>query len=156
MVQRGGRRPAKYRQIAADLRARIERGDWPVDAQMPTQPELSVQYSAALGTIDKALGVLRELGIAETVQGMGTFVRKPSPSEDGDLAAQLSRLSERIEVGEDRTDELGHRVDEQQQLLVGIKREVQDHARLLARMRRRLEEAGITLADAEQRDEQAM
>lgn len=106
MAQRGGRNPAKYRQIADDLRARIERGEWPVDQQMPTQPELSAQYdNVAIGTIDKALGVLRELGIAETIHGMGTFVRQPPPSAE-DLTQQLKQLSERVGMLEDRVQQL--------------------------------------------------
>lgn len=102
MAQRGGRNPAKYRQIADDLRARMERGEWAVDAKMPTQQELAAQYGdVALGTVDKALGVLRDLGMAETVQGMGTFVRKPPPSA-GDLTEQVNRLRERVVMLEDQ------------------------------------------------------
>ena len=39
------------------------------------------------------------------------------------------------------------RFDEQSQLVLSVRREVQDQARLLARLRRRLEQAGITLAE---------
>src|SRR6185437_10539801 len=95
MARQGGRRPVKYRQIADDLRARIERGEWPVDAQMPTLPELGARYDAAQGTIAKALDVLHDLGIAETVQGMGTFVRKPPPERD-ELKDQLAGLQQEV------------------------------------------------------------
>jgi GntR family transcriptional regulator len=98
MTQRGGRQPAKYRQVAADLRTRIERGEWAVDTQIPTQQELSDQYGVSLGTVDKALGVLRDLGIVETIQGMGTFVRKP-PEVDhaSEYEAVMSRMDELAE-----------------------------------------------------------
>lgn len=106
MAQRGGRNPAKYRQIADDLRARVERGEWAVDEQMPAQSELAAQYApVALGTIDKALGVLRDLGIAETMHGMGTFVRKPPPSA-ADLTGEVTRLSARVGALEDRVNQL--------------------------------------------------
>lgn len=84
-----------YRHIADDLRKRIDGGEWPVDAQMPTYAELEKHYGASKGTIDKALGVLRDLGIAETIHGMGTFVRKPPPSDAG-IAARVENLSERL------------------------------------------------------------
>jgi uncharacterized coiled-coil protein SlyX len=61
-----------------------------------------------------------------------------------------------MDAAEAPLDRFEKRMGEQQRLLVGIEREVQDHARLLARMRRRLEEAGIALADSDQRDGQAM
>jgi DNA-binding GntR family transcriptional regulator len=108
MAHRGGRHPAKYRQIAGDLRARIERGEWVVGDKMPTQAELSARYDgAAVGTIDKALGVLRELGMAETRQGMGTFVLSvsPSPARAG-LEARVSHLTERVEALEAEVSEL--------------------------------------------------
>jgi len=103
VAERGGRRPAKYREIAGDLRARIEAGEWPLDGQMPTMEQLGKRYGVAEGTIDKALGVLRELGIAETIHGMGTFVREPAPAE-GDLAAEVAKLSERMKAMEQRMD----------------------------------------------------
>ena len=105
MTQHGGRRPAKYRQIAADLRARIERGEWAVGEQMPILDELSAQYGVVTGTVDKALGVLRQEGIAETIHGTGTFVREPVPS-DSDLAAKVDQLSEQYRQLAKRVGEL--------------------------------------------------
>jgi DNA-binding GntR family transcriptional regulator len=98
MAQQGGRIPAKYRQIADDLRARIERGEWPVGTQMPALPELAAQYQAAQGTIDKALEVLRQMGLAETIHGTGTFVRKPPEEPPGEYEITSRRLDEVVEV----------------------------------------------------------
>ena len=75
MAQQSGKTPPKYRRIADDMRARIESGEYPLDAQLPTKAEMMAGYGAALGTIDSALKVLVRLGLAETVQGVGTFVR---------------------------------------------------------------------------------
>ena len=105
MAQLGGRNPARYRQIAADLRKRIESGEWAVDEQMPTYSELEKRYEASKNTIDKALGVLRDLGIAETIHGTGTFVRTPPPSEAG-LAAKVDQLSEQYRKLARRVGEL--------------------------------------------------
>lgn len=94
-----------YRHIAEDLRERIDAGEWPVDAKMPTYDELKKQYKASKGTIDKALGVLRDLGIAETIHGMGTFVRTPPPSES-ELAGEVRSITERLRVLEERVGRL--------------------------------------------------
>lgn len=107
MAQHGGRNPAVYRQIADDLRKRIDEGEWPVDAQMPTLDELISYYGASKNTVDKALGVLRELGVAETIHGLGTFVRKPPPSPASEYEAMMSRLdvfAEEIKQLKERMD----------------------------------------------------
>jgi DNA-binding GntR family transcriptional regulator len=96
VAQQPGRSPAKYRRIAADLLTRIEAGEYPVGSTLPTKPELIEHYSAALGTIDHALAELRNLGVAETRQGVGTFVirQHPQPAEqaNGTLQAQVERV----------------------------------------------------------------
>ena len=159
-VHMTGQAPPKYRQIANDLRTRIEAGEYPADSRLPSKTELMDRYGVALATVNSAIAQLQRLGLAETIQGVGTFARKPPPEESPpdyrELAEQIRLLGERMDAAEVPLDRFEKRTKEQQQLLVGIKREVQDHARLLARMRRRLEEAGIALADADQRDEQAM
>lgn len=110
MAQQEGRTPAKYRQIAADLRARIEAGEYPVGSQMPTKGELMTSYGAALATVDSGLAVLRKLGMVESRQGSGTFVlaQHPGESEADQLAGQVAGLREavaelakRVEVAED-------------------------------------------------------
>jgi DNA-binding GntR family transcriptional regulator len=128
MAQQGGRRPVKYRQIADDLRARIERGEWLVDAQMPTLPELSAEYDAAQGTIARALGALHDLGIAETIQGMGTFVRTPPPERTGydALRDQVAGLQQEVAALRERVaalngqDELAMRVGRIEANLVAL------------------------------------
>jgi 8-oxo-dGTP pyrophosphatase MutT (NUDIX family)/DNA-binding transcriptional regulator YhcF (GntR family) len=105
MAQDHGRSLPKYRQIADDLRARIQAGEFPVDTQLPTKPELMSRYGAALGTIDSAIGVLRSLGLVETRQGSGMYVREPAPrpteyetvmSRVDQMAEELRKLEERM------------------------------------------------------------
>ena len=93
MAKQGGRRPAKYRQIADDLLTRIGRGEWPVDGRIPSLPELSAEYGSAQGTIAKALDVLHRLGVAETIHGAGTFIRRLEP-ERSDVDVAMSRIDE--------------------------------------------------------------
>lgn len=94
MAQRTGKPPAKYRQIAADLRARIEAGEYPVGAQLPTRPEMAEEYGAAPGTVENALGALRQLGLIETRQGSGTFVlaQQAAEAEADQLAGDVATL----------------------------------------------------------------
>jgi len=100
----------KYRQIAAELRARIEAGEFPVGAQLPSIGELQAAYDAAKGTVDEALAVLRELGLVETRHGAGSFVlrERPGESEADQLGGQIAALREavaelakRVEAAED-------------------------------------------------------
>jgi|ERR1035438_1382076 DNA-binding GntR family transcriptional regulator len=106
MAQQAGRTPAKYRQIADDLRARIESGEYPVGTQLPTKPEMQERYEAAVGTVDKALRVLHGLGIAETRQGVGTFVLRQLAEDSGQrdldsLSEQVAALAQRVESDAD-------------------------------------------------------
>jgi DNA-binding GntR family transcriptional regulator len=87
--------PPKYRQIAGDLRALIERGDYPPGARLPPKAALMAEYGVALNTVDNALGVLRDLGLIETRQGVGTFVCDPLPSPQP--SAEYQAVMERID-----------------------------------------------------------
>jgi len=63
-----------YREIAEQLRHRIESGEFPSGAQMPTEQELQKQHSASRNTIRDAIKQLTTLGLVETRPGQGTFV----------------------------------------------------------------------------------
>lgn len=131
--------------------------------------DLSERYHVARETIRQALDVLRGEKLVAAQSTRGIFVlREAAEQQSSEYEAVTKRLDEVIaEMGalRERLAEVEERVlpgessslpGPQQQLLVGIKREVQDLARLLARMRRGLETAGIALADTDQRDTQAM
>ena len=63
-----------YRQIAADLRDRIERGELAPGDMLPSITRLSQEYGVAKGTAVKALALLHDEGLTVTVPGWGTFV----------------------------------------------------------------------------------
>jgi GntR family transcriptional regulator len=63
-----------YRQIAEDLRQKIESGQLGHDAQLPTELELREQYEASRNTVRDAIKLLITRGLVETRPGQGTFV----------------------------------------------------------------------------------
>jgi DNA-binding GntR family transcriptional regulator len=97
--------PPRYRQIADDLRARIEAGEFPPGSRLPTKAELMAAYRVALTTVNNAIGVLRDMGLAETHQGRGMYARKPpepGPSEYDRMMARLDQVDETVRRLEER------------------------------------------------------
>jgi DNA-binding GntR family transcriptional regulator len=69
-----------YRQIADDLRSKIESGELAQGSQLATESELKDQYNASRNTVRDAIKWLTNLGLVETRPGQGTFVvEKPTP-----------------------------------------------------------------------------
>lgn len=67
---------ARYLQLAALFRRRIESGMWPVDSRIPTVEELAKECGVAGMTIRQALDILESEGMIERFRAKGTFVRK--------------------------------------------------------------------------------
>jgi GntR family transcriptional regulator len=63
-----------YRQIAEDLRGRIESGELPSGSQLPTELEFRERYNASRNTVRDAIKWLTALGLVATRPGQGTFV----------------------------------------------------------------------------------
>lgn len=67
-------RTIRYRDIAADIRTRVEGGEFTAGRLLPSESELSATYSASRVTIRKALEDLRGEGLVDSRQGFGWFV----------------------------------------------------------------------------------
>lgn len=63
-----------YRQIAQDLKRKIETGVLEPGEQLPNEVELREEYDASRNTIRDAIKRLSNLGLLETRPGKGTFV----------------------------------------------------------------------------------
>ncbi len=64
-----------YRQIAENLRSRIESGEFPPGSRLPTELELREQYgNASRNTIRDAVKSLTVRGLVQTQPGRGTYV----------------------------------------------------------------------------------
>jgi GntR family transcriptional regulator len=92
-----------YQQIADDLRIKVETGELPPGAQLPTELELRESYNASRNTIRDAIKRLTSLGVVETRPGQGTFVvQKINPfvtiltdnSQRGIVGGSVAYLSE--------------------------------------------------------------
>jgi GntR family transcriptional regulator len=64
-----------YRQLAAILRARIERGTYPPGGKLPSVKYLSQDFKLAELTVRKTIDLLKQENLVITVNGMGTYVR---------------------------------------------------------------------------------
>src|SRR5215831_9047090 len=69
----------RYRQIASELRAAIERGEYPPGARLPGENALMRDYGVARMTARQALAVLVGEGLAVSRKGAGVFVRAFRP-----------------------------------------------------------------------------
>jgi GntR family transcriptional regulator len=69
---------APYRQVAAILRGRIERGE--ITARLPSIVDLVAEFGIARTTAGKALRQLETDGVAELSPGMGYYVAKRQDS----------------------------------------------------------------------------
>ena len=63
-----------YRQLAAILRARIERNEFPHRQPLPSESQLMGEYGVSRGSVRHTLQVLAEEGLTVTIQGRGTYV----------------------------------------------------------------------------------
>jgi DNA-binding GntR family transcriptional regulator len=68
----------RYEEIADDLRKRIEAGEFPPGSRLPSRRELTAHYDVTEPVIDRAMQILRVLGVTETLAGVGVFVRDSS------------------------------------------------------------------------------
>lgn len=67
-----------YQQLAAILRARIDRGDWQPNRPIPSESQLVHAYGIARETVRKSIRILVDEGVLFVVHGRGTFVAEPS------------------------------------------------------------------------------
>lgn len=66
---------SRYLDIAAQIRARIEAGEWEPGAKLPRLDDFAAEYGANRDTIARAIGALETEGYVWAVQGRGSIVR---------------------------------------------------------------------------------
>lgn len=75
MTEWGGGQAA-YIRVANDLRSRIELGNLPPGAQLPSVSALMAEFKVAGTTVQKALRALKGAGLVDSRPGKGIFVRE--------------------------------------------------------------------------------
>ena len=68
--------PAQYphQRVSADLRSRIERGEFPPGTKLPSRRELCQEYGVSDTVIGRVMLTLAGEGLTESLVGYGTFV----------------------------------------------------------------------------------
>jgi DNA-binding GntR family transcriptional regulator len=67
--------PPKYAQVVAEIKRRIESGEYAPGSLLPSEHQLVESFGVSRPTIVKSLSALRQDGWLETQQGKGSFVR---------------------------------------------------------------------------------
>ncbi len=88
-------RTIRYREIAEDLRRRVEAGEFAAGRLLPSEAELSGAYSASRVTIRKALEELRGEGLIAARQGFGWFAADETVRQS---LGHLATLEEQLAV----------------------------------------------------------
>lgn len=97
----GEGRRIRYRDIADELRARVEGAEFGERRLLPSESDLSTEYGVSRVTIRKALDLLRLEGLIDSRQGFGWFVAGPAFRQHlarlGTIEAQLEADGRRSE-----------------------------------------------------------
>jgi GntR family transcriptional regulator len=84
-----------YRQLADDLRRRIQVGEFPPGTPLPSIRRLAVEYEIAAQTVQSGLKELRNAGLVIAQQGRAFYVRDPRrsiPETSGEDAGRLDTI----------------------------------------------------------------
>lgn len=64
-----------YLQIAADIRRRVEAGEYPPNRAVPSEMDMCETYGVSRNTVRRAIRLLNEERVLRTVRGKGTYVQ---------------------------------------------------------------------------------
>ncbi len=82
----------------ASLRSAIEQGQWPMGSRLPVEAELSSALGVSRNTVREAVRVLVHVGMLETRQGDGTYVRATRDAGETLRRIARSQLGDQLEV----------------------------------------------------------
>jgi len=77
-------------QVRRDLEARLESGEFPLGARLPSEADLMTLFGVGRSTIREAIRSLAHLGVLDVRQGDGTYARS-LPSQTDPLSNRLRR-----------------------------------------------------------------
>jgi len=96
---------AAYQRVAETIREEIRRGTLAVGEQLPGNRGIAEKYGVALGTAQKALGLLQDEGWLVATPSVGVFVNEPPTAPAAstlqgqldELRASVADLAERLQ-----------------------------------------------------------
>ncbi len=100
--------PPKYAQVVAEIKRRIERGQYAPGSLLPSEHQLVGEFGVSRPTVVRALAALRQDGWIETEQGKGSFVRgrpafadaqRTRPADDVLDLAEVELSGELVQAG---------------------------------------------------------
>ncbi|CAL9480676.1 hypothetical protein SUDANB120_03046 [Streptomyces sp. enrichment culture] len=77
-----------YVQVAEYLRRQVDTGELAPGDKVPSSRDLQEKFGLASATIQNAFRLLKNEGLIYSVQGRGSFVRRPAPELDASEAGQ--------------------------------------------------------------------
>lgn len=84
--------------IAVQIRQKIRDGVYPLDARLPTEPELMRIFGVGRSSVREAIRILANSGYLKVLQGKGTFVMNVEGNEGLNRAFRSAALEELLEV----------------------------------------------------------
>ena len=100
--------PPKYAQVVAEIKRRIEHGQYAPGSLLPSEHQLVGEFGVSRPTVVRALAALRQDGWIETEQGKGSFVRgrpafadaqRTRPADDVLDLAEVELSGELVQAG---------------------------------------------------------
>jgi len=100
--------PPKYAQVVAEIKRRIEGGQYAPGALLPSEHQFVGEFGVSRPTVVRALAALRQDGWIETEQGKGSFVRgrpafadaqRTRPADDVLDLAEVELSGELVQAG---------------------------------------------------------
>ena len=79
-------------QVAAQLEESVLTGRLEIGTKLPSAGELAMQFSVSRPVVRETLAQLRARGLVETINGIGTYVRRPDSDHLADVLLQHMRL----------------------------------------------------------------
>ena len=64
----------RYEELADQIQEEIRAGTLPVGSALPAEKAMTEIYGASIGTVRRAVALLRERGLVATLPAKGTFV----------------------------------------------------------------------------------
>lgn len=93
------RRPRLAQGVIDEIRRRIDSGALPLGSQLPTEPQLEIQFDVSRTVVREAIAELRAAGLVTPIQGKGIFVAEQAPTTTLNLTpSEIQSIPQTLEM----------------------------------------------------------